>query len=93
MTLTFEECRKAYLEWEQERKKKLKSNKPYHKPKYAQHTNDKLELDITRDFDDIKYMMRKEIDTSTLTRKQLEELHEQIKALYWLMSDCMNLRD
>jgi len=64
----------------------------YIKPKYAKNSNTELELNIIQQFNDIKYMFRKEIDTSILTRQQLEDLHELMTSLYFLVFDCCNLR-
>lgn len=62
-------------------------NKKYIKPKYAEHSDEKLEHEIMEKYDIIQYVFRRNRLPDNTTRRQLEDMHEMITSLYWLCFD------
>jgi hypothetical protein len=67
--------------------KKDKTVKKYVNPEYMKFSDNELQIKITENFDDIKYILKEEVDLDHLDRKKLEDLYKIVSSLYWLCFD------
>lgn len=65
----------------------INNKKRYYNPEYALKTDIELQQTIIKNFDDIKYMIKENIDITQLNRKELEDLYQLINTLYWICLD------
>lgn len=69
----------------------MEKDKKYYKPEYANKSDNELQREITKNFDEIQYIMRKMLDVTLLKRKDLEEFHSLIRTLWYTCYDLQNL--